>query len=376
MSAGVLNQEQILEMIKEVPSQIKWAQSTVSTWDQIDASAIDLPLGKTYWKMDASLRARQDGDVSDLILKHGGKEFTLTGDTVLERGQTYLFKLPWTLDLHEHICARATAKSSVGRLDALVRLVADKEKEFETVGMKKTCNIYLQVLPNTFKLIVRPGMVLSQLRFMRGLEHHCTVSREMLDFEEDPALVNKAGIRVQGHPSVGDNESILLHLDLSDDELGFAGFVAKKDTDLPPIDPSKEKEYDPNLYWDSVQKIEGEDSVKIEKKRFYIFRSKERFRLPPHLAVDCRAMSESLGDIRIHYAGFAHPFFGTGREPDNGAPLIFEVRCYESNTILHDNTALAKVFFRRMASPALKPERKDVYSKQELKLSKCFKDWT
>lgn len=377
MSAGVLNQEQILKMIQEDPSQIKWAQSTVRTWDQIDASAIDLPLGKTYWKMDASLRARQDGHVSDLIQKYGGAELTLTDDTVLERGQTYLFRLQWSLDLQEHICARATAKSSVGRLDALVRLVADKEKEFETVGMQKTCSIYLQVLPNTFQLIVRPGMVLSQLRFMRGEEHHCTVSRQMLGFEEDPPLVNKAGNRVQGHPSVGDNESILLHLDLCDDDkLKFAGFVAKDDPGLPPIDPSKTKEYDPSLYWDSVRKIEGEDSVKIEKKRFYIFRSKERFRLPPHLAVDCRAMSESLGDIRIHYAGFAHPFFGTGRKPDNGAPLIFEVRCYESNTILHDNTALAKVFFRRMASPALKPKKDDEYSKQELKLSKCFKDWT
>lgn len=376
MSAGVLNQKQILKMIKDEPSQIKWAQGTVTTWDQIDASAIDLPLGKTYWKMDASLRARQDGAVSDLIHKHGGKELSLTEDTVLERGQTYLFRLAWSLDLQEHICARATAKSSVGRLDALVRLVADKEKEFETVGLNRTCSIYLQVLPNTFQLIVRPGMVLSQLRFMRGEEHHCTVSRQMLDFEEDPPLVDKAGKRVQGYPSVGDNESILLHLDLcDDDELRFAGFVAKDDQNLPPIDPSKKDEYDPHLYWDAVQKIEGESSVLIKKRLFYIFRSKERFRLPSHLAVDCRAMSESLGDIRIHYAGFAHPFFGRGRDPDNGAPLIFEVRCYESNTILHDDTALAKVFFRRMAAPAEEPKEPGEYSQQELKLSKCFKDW-
>ncbi len=377
MSAGVLNQEQVLKMIQEDPSQIKWAQSTVRTWDQIDASAIDLPLGKKYWKMDASLRARQDGHVSDLILKYGGRELTLTDDTVLDRGQTYLFELPWSLDLHEHICARATAKSSVGRLDALVRLVADKEKEFETVRPGRECRIYLQVLPNTFPLIVRPGIALSQLRFLRGQEHHCTVSREMLTYEEDSPLVNKSGGREKGHSSVGDNESILLHLDLSDDdELEFAGFVAKNDPDFPPIDPSKKNEYDPHLYWDSVQKIEGESSVRIGKKRFYIFRSKERFRLPAHLAVDCRAMSESLGDIRIHYAGFAHPFFGRGRDPDNGAPLIFEVRCYESNTILHDNTALAKVFFRRMAAPAKEPKEPGQYSQQELKLSKCFKPWT
>jgi hypothetical protein len=85
-----------------------------------------------------------------------------------------------------------------------------------------------------------------------------------------------------------------------------------------------------------------------------------------------QAYSESLGDIRIHYAGFAHPFFGFGR--DNGTPLIFEVRGHSMDTILSGEDVLAKVYFRRMSVPA-KEDKKPTYNEQELQLSACFKEW-
>lgn len=379
MSVGVLNQKQIFSLINEDPTQIKCESSIMISEKDIDPSAIDLPLGDKYWIMEASCRVKQTGHVTDLINKYGGPLLMLEKGTVLKPKTTYLIALPWSLKLLDNICARATAKSSVGRLDALVRLVADKETEFETVGLGNECNIYLEVRPNTFPLVVSPGNSLSQVRFLRGEEHHCTVSIRMLEFEDDPPLVDKAAVPIKSIPGVGDSESILLRLDLdNDEELGFAGFVAKTEKELEsvdPIDPSKKDYYNPKDYWEPVETVDDGASVRIENDRFYIFRSKERFRLPAHLAVDCRAMSESLGDIRIHYAGFAHPFFGLNNGRDNGAPLIFEVRGYQFDTILHDETALAKVFFRRMAADAKQPPG-DKYSKQELKLSKCFKKWT
>lgn len=379
MSVGVLNQEQIHKLINDDSSQIKCEKRIEIPQEKIDPSAIDLPLGDKFWTMKASCRVKQTGHVTDLIQRYGGPRKKLEKGTILRPKTTYLIALPWSLKLWDNICARATAKSSVGRLDALVRLVADKETEFETVGLGNECNIYLEVRPNTFPLIVSPGDSLSQIRFLRGEEHHCTVSINMLEYEDDPPLVNKAAEPIRSIPGVGDNESILLRLDLDDDEkLGFAGFVAKTEKELEsvdPIDPSNKDHYNPRDYWESVETVDDGASVLIEKDRFYIFRSKERFRLPAHLAVDCRAMSESLGDIRIHYAGFAHPFFGLNNGRDNGAPLIFEVRGYQFDTILHDETALAKVFFRRMAADA-EPPPPDEYSNQELKLSKCFKPWT
>ena len=141
MSVGVLNQKQIFELINGDPSQIKCENKIELAQNDIDPSAIDLPLGNRYWTMKASCRARQGGPVIDLIQKYKITEHELTKHTKLERDTTYLIELPWQLALKKNICARATAKSSIGRLDVLVRLVADKEAEFETVSRGRECRI-------------------------------------------------------------------------------------------------------------------------------------------------------------------------------------------------------------------------------------------
>lgn len=382
MAAGVLNQKQVRDiLVRSTPPRIK-ATNQIDL-SLIDPSAIDLPLGERYFEMRASCRPGKNSVVKDIIQHYkSGNARSLDEGTIFEREKIYLVELPWSVELPLAICARATAKSSVGRLDALVRLIADHESEFETVSLGSTASLWLEIRPNTFDLKVSPGQSLSQLRFLHGEEHHCTVSPEALKFEDDDPLVLKDGAELKITSGVGDRDSVLLQLDLDNDpRLGFVGFKAKEPEEMPePIDPSRKEpregeqdlRYNPTGYWDPVYCEDERKCVLIEPNRFYIFRSKERFRLPAHLAVDCRAVSESLGDIRIHYAGFAHPFFGYERK--EGAPLIFEVRGYQIPTLLQDNTALAKVFFRRMAEPA-EPVMAASYSDQELTLSKCFAPW-
>jgi hypothetical protein len=80
-----------------------------------------------------------------------------------------------------------------------------------------------------------------------------------------------------------------------------------------------------------------------------------------------------MGEWRIEYAGFAHPFFGRSRP--NGTPIIFEVRGHNVWTILTHEIPLGNVRFLRMSKNAEKPKEEPSYEKQELALSKCFKGW-
>jgi deoxycytidine triphosphate deaminase len=260
-----------------------------------------------------------------------------------------------------------------------VRLVADHQPEFDRISAGITTSLYLEVAPITFPLKVAPAMPLSQIRFVKGTEELCILPAAALEFEDTPILVDSGKNRVKPKSSQGDPYAVLLSLDLSNDPtLGFVGFVAKQD-EMDPIDPSVRKQdhedlrYDPKGFWEPVYAHEEtRRTITIEKDRFYIFRSKERFRIPPNLCVECQAYSESLGDIRIHYAGFAHPFFGYHR--DEGTPLIFEVRGHSVNTILRDGDSLAKVYFYRMTNSA-KEDKEQIYNSQELQLSGCFKEW-
>ena len=116
--------------------------------------------------------------------------------------------------------------------------------------------------------------------------------------------------------------------------------------------------------------------VKVETGSFYIIRSFERFALPERIAVTGFAYTEHLGEVRIHYAGFAHPHFGMDRKDKKvGTPLIFEVRAHNFDVILRHRENFAKLQFFKMSEVAPKPEKKDKekdYKDQELMLSTTF----
>jgi dCTP deaminase len=89
-----------------------------------------------------------------------------------------------------------------------------------------------------------------------------------------------------------------------------------------------------------------------------------------------------MGEMRIHYAGFVHPYFGLYREDGKkGTPLIFEVRGHQVPVSLADQEKMATLIFYRMSedAPELNEEQKAEeakgYGSQDLKLSKFFADW-
>jgi len=261
----------------------------------------------------------------------------------------------------------------------MVRLVVANEDQFDTITANKPSGhspVWIEVVPLTFKLKVSPGMSLSQLRLLRGDDELCALHYKALK-HEDRVLLKENGECVDfSEPYFADDiYAVPLRINLAEDpEVGCSGFLARQDVNEP-IDPSQSGLLDPTSFWEPVNAT-GK-MVKIEENRFYIFRSKERFRIPEHLAVDCRAYSEGLGDIRIHYAGFAHPLFGRkaadGISNEKGAPLIFEVRGFSMDSFLRDGDVLAKVYFRRMSQPQKSTDGS--YTSQELNLSKVFKPW-
>ena len=115
----------------------------------------------------------------------------------------------------------------------------------------------------------------------------------------------------------------------------------------------------------------------IESDNFYILRSKEKICVPGGVAIYCRASDETIGEMRIHYAGFVHPHFGRLREDGSkGTPLIFEVRGHQLQVSLADNEKMANLIFYRMSEDAPNPsadelekEKHGGYGNQNLKLS-------
>lgn len=387
MSAGILCIDQLRELIHPPsPGKMRLCSSSDGPFDEslLDASALDLPLGEHYWEMKGSCRTGKQYDVADLITKHSkdGKRQPLTEQpTTLKRQKVYLFKADCKLDLRKLLIeGRATAKSSVGRLDCLVRLLVNQSDTFDFVERDTKHELYVEVTPISFELEVKRGTTLSQLRLYKGKDQHISLTNEELNHEEDESFpVVYEGGNPYRDPCHDRPDDIWFpfRLDLTPDPIaGCSAFVAKNEGGLPAIDPGRKAYYDPHRYWDAI-KSEG-DAISLEPDKLYILRSKERLRIPAHLALECKSYTTEMGEWRIEYAGFAHPHFGRLRGDKKGSPIIFEVRGHNVPTILTHEIPLGNVRFLRMSKPAPTPAKdptKDTYEKQELTLSKCFKPW-
>ncbi len=392
---GVLSKEQVQKLCKEkYITNVKNWNSKKKGENPIDHSSIDLTLSKEGYEMvNGSIKPTKQDAYKRTILDN--RDYAKVHDEesdgifFLEKIHTYVFALNEKLDgrklKNSPICGRATAKSSIGRVDVLCRLIVDKMDHYEYFDPdklhEKHVEMFLEITPITFNVRVKVGEPLSQLRLfyyhpdisrMKGKELYRCLLRRQESVEDETLSVDLSGTEV-------------FKKDKSVYRANIAAFKGKEDQDEP-IDLWKHEETgrpDPNDYWECIE-ANNKKRLLVEKDRFYILKSKERLCLPEGIAVYCRAIDEAIGEMRIHYAGFAHPFFGKDRkDKKEGTPLIFEVRGHNINVNLVDDERLARLAFYRMSKDCKKPEpedyeedeKKDDYNEQELRLSKFFRDW-
>ena len=367
---GVLNTEQIEDLCKE-----GLITGVASPDNAIGESAIDLTLSDECYEMTQGsvkpLSSRYKWFITEknlaVRLEPAGGSFELAPR------KTYLFKLRERLERElsdGRVHGMATAKSSVGRVDVLARLIVDGMNRYEYFDPdgRGTGDMYLEITPMTFSVKVKEGISLSQLRLFYGKPEECELkdSRELCS-----TVLHGSDIR-DGSLSV----------DLTDKHIGglpVAAFCAGGEERPDPVPLWKQNEPEkprPEKYWRFVRPSGEEKRITIEKTRFYILRSKERISLPQGIAVYCRASDETIGEMRIHYAGFAHPWFGWDR-PDGepGTPLMFEVRGHDVNVSLADGEKMAGLSFYRMSQDCSKPKHV-AYNLQNLQLSNFFGEWS
>jgi len=347
-----------------------------------DYSSIDLHISNEGYKMLHGSIKPFTGSYSTLLRESSIAE-KLEPDSdgcfKLEPSVCYVFKLKEVLHgnlADTNVYGQATAKSSIGRLDVIARLIVDGMSHydyFDSNEYRATGYMFLEIIPISFGIRVKEGVSLSQLRFFYG------------DSEES-IIKDKNFVKSILHGS-HDGEGYLT-VDLTNITINCNEATAFCACDFMPEDyyidiwgKGENEKPCPSKFWRFV-KSDNNRRFKLENGKFYILRSKERIALPPGVAVYARAMDETLGEMRIHYAGFVHPFFGLERDDDQeGTPLIFEVRAHNVDVTLADGERLAKLIFYRMseaAEPEEDPNREEElkeYANQELKLSKYFKDW-
>ena len=157
--AGILPCQELEALIAAgaITSATPWAP------DQVQPASLDLRLGESCWRVRASFLPGKR-KVMDRLPDVAMHRLDLTDGQVLEKGCVYIAELQERLKLPRGVSARGTPKSSTGRVDVFVRLLTDHGASFEDVADAYDGPLYMEIAPQTFSVLVRPGTRLNQLR--------------------------------------------------------------------------------------------------------------------------------------------------------------------------------------------------------------------
>jgi len=337
------------------------------TKDQIQPASIDLRLGREAYQVRASFLSVQstvEKKIQDLFIRR----IDLEAGAVFPSGSVFVVPLIESLDLPADVSGKANPKSTTGRLDIFTRLVTEHSgEEFEGVPKGYKGKLYLKIVSGTFPIVVRTGMKLSQLRFIRGNPPSTDgrlaklAQREQLLYEDDE---NPIEPRIKRGVSVS--------VDLQGTGSNIVAYKAKKNT--PAIDLANINHYDIEEFWDAIPS--RPKGLILDPGDFYILSSWERISVPPTHAAEMAAFDPSIGEFRIHYAGFFDPGFGYGPSSIRGTKAVLEVRAHEVPILLEDKQLVGKLVYHKMAMEPDKiygPSIGSSYQQQGLALSKQFK---
>jgi dCTP deaminase len=336
---------------------------------QLQPASLDLRLGATAWRVRASFLPGKGSSVSAKIERMMMHRIDLTQPTVFEKGCVYIAEIMEELRLPADISGKSNPKSSTGRLDIFTRLIADGGTEFESVPEGYRGKLYLEIVPRTFSVLAQQGARLNQMRFVRG---NPPPSDQKLDelHTRDAIVYSDA----ESPMAAIVNDGLWISVDLEGDTSGgIVGYRAKQHAPL--IDLSRVNHYDPMEFWEPL-KSEAHRSLVLNPDDFYILISRERIRIPPNFAASMVPYDPSVGEFRIHYAGFFDPGFGYGNNDVNGARAVLEVRSHEVPFLIEHGQGVGRLLYERLLG---KPERLyganigSNYQAQGLKLSKQFK---
>jgi len=364
-TTGILPSQRISELI---------AQGRVSTAipiddDQIQPSSLDLRLGPVGYRMQASFLPGPKATVESRIKDLAMTKIDLTRPTVFEKGCVYLVPLMEQLNLTSELSAKANPKSTTGRLDIFTRLICDGGTEFERVPEGYKGTLYAEVVPRTFTIIVQAGVKLNQLRFVRGCPPPSDTTLQELDEQE--TLVYGAG-DLPAEAQI--NRGLMVSLNLQGDpEHRLIGYRARQNT--PAIDLLQKDHYDPEDFWDPMYEPRSRRII-LNPDDFYILLSKEKVRIPPAFAAEMVAYDPSMGEFRIHYAGFFDPGFGYGASDVKGSHAVLEVRSHEVPFLIEDGQIVGRLIYERLLAHSDKIYGMGIgssYQGQGLALSKQFK---
>ena len=351
---------------------------------QVQPASLDLRLGARVHRVRASFMPGPAATTAEQIDRFVLHTIDLAHGAVLETGCVYVAEVEEHLALPPDVQGFANPKSSTGRLDVFTRMIADHAAGFDQTVPGYHGRLYLEICPQTFPILVRPGSRLSQIRFRGPM----TGGTPELDLDR-AAPSPLPGGEGQGEGSClrtlpaplssgtipgGPLRETVLSVDLGGGGASaLIGYRAKRHTGV--IDVDRVGAYELEEFWEPLL-VTQQKRLILDPDEFYILASKETVSVPPTYAAEMEPFNALMGEFRVHYAGFFDPGFGMAATGGEGSRAVLEVRSHKVPFILEDGQIIGRLIYEPLTALPAQLYGQGIgshYQAQALKLSKHFR---
>lgn len=338
---------------------------------QIQAASLDLRLGPRVHRVRAGFLPGSM-PIEERLAELSANDFSLEGEgAILERGLCYLVKLEERLELPTDVRATFNPRSSTGRCDVFTRVLVPGHPRFNETPPGYRGELWLEIAPLSFPMRFRRGDRLAQVRLQRGQPALSDaelrrVHRETPLCYRDDGPIPEADVRFDGEGGI--------ELCLGLAERDPCGWRAAPHTDV--VTFGAEGAHDPADFWEPVHAPKGR--CVLSPGGFYIFASRERVCIPPHLAAEMLPVDVDIGELRNNYAGFFDNGFGWTEDTGaGGTPAVLEVRAHDVPFLVEDGQVFFRLrYFRTNGTPDLAygaGRESKSYRNQDLTLARTFR---
>jgi dCTP deaminase len=313
---------------------------------QIQPASLDLRLSDRAYRVPTSFLPGTGRSVAQRLSELATHEVDLARPQVLERNCVHIIPLQERVRLGGSTSARANPKSSSGRLDIFVRLITDGGTAFDEIPEGYEGPLFAEVVPRSFPVIAHAGAALNQIRFR---------DRASADSRE---LNRTMAVSVNLSPMKAD---------------GVVAYRARRTSGL--VDLNRIGAYRKEEFWESLTLYSSRKELVLVPDEFYILASLEDIRVEAHEAAEMIAYDTSVGEVRVHYAGFLDPGFGLPDLNGMGSKIVLEVRSHDVPFLLDHGQRVGTLLFEEMLDgpDILYGESiRSNYQGQGLRLSKQF----
>ncbi len=313
--------------------------------ESIKPASLDLQITDEVYEIAGTFQVSYNTSVFEVLKQIEHTRVSL--EDPLQVGKCYLAKIKEKIDLPGGVYAYANPKSTTGRLDMHVRLLADRVPQYDALPSGFKGELWVTIKPQSFSIKFQAGVSLNQIRLfysdtrLSRIELEETMQKDGLLFIEDrqnPGEKSKVAykqMQIQDSP-----DSIVLCLDGLRQNGDCVGYRAKKTENI--IEYSQK--YESADFFDQILP-EKNGLIFLPRDCFCILSSIESVSVPASFACEMASIDDRFGDFRAHYAGFIDPGWGAGSQ---GRPLTLEVRPFEGMYVRHGQP-IARIKFERIA---------------------------